>query len=96
MEGDHVTGHQRDMRVRLICHRDGPRQLLLAQERTEMDVGQLHDAEPVQTLCEAGYRDGLFPHPDPQPLHEDAVAGYHDWGGKKSHARCFEKSPARL
>ena len=53
MEGDHVAGHQRQMCVGLVRHRDSVRQLPLAEERTEMDIGQLHDPDPLEILGQA-------------------------------------------
>ncbi len=62
--GDEIAGYQRDVRARLVRHVDGRREFALAQKRTEMNIGDLHDPQSVQILGQIRDGDGHFGKPE--------------------------------
>ena len=70
-------------------------QLLAAEKRTQMDIGQLHDPQPVQILLQSRDRDRSVRAAEIQPLDEDSIAERGGGRGKQSGAGRRPGNPRR-
>ena len=70
---DEIAGDQGDVRTSLIGHGNGLSQLSFAQERAQMDVGQLHQAEAMQGFREVWENNLLFTQVEVKALDKHAV-----------------------
>jgi hypothetical protein len=61
---DQVAGHERDVGAGLVGHIDSPFQLLLAQERAQMDIRHLHKTQPVQIAGQTPHRHADLAEPE--------------------------------
>ena len=75
-------------------HVDHPRQLGLAQERAEVDVAELQDAQAVEIQRQAGQRHVHFAHAEIQALDQGSVTHDGERSGHQDVTGGVERAPA--
>ena len=66
---DQIARHQRDVRARFVRHVDGGGEFAFTQERTQMDIGDLHDPQSFQIPGQIADGDRHFGNPETVAAH---------------------------